>query len=384
MLRSQDLILISDDWGRHAFSCQHLVEQLLPFNRVLWVNTIGYRQLKFTVYDTARAFEKIVNWAHLRPSDKTHPSVTPNLRILNPVCLPFGTHTAIREFNAHSVSRSVRKAVRGWNFQRPILITTLPIAADFIERLSGNRAVYYCVDDYTLWPGQNGLLMRELEERLLGQVDLVVATSEKLRRTRSNGRRQTALLTHGVDLPLFQSVGVVPSSPEIQALTRPIVGYYGLVDERCDLPLIATLARSLRDVTFLIIGSWKVPRKPLAGLSNVKLVGKVPYAELPAYLASVDLLMLPYYINELAESINPLKVKEYLATGLPVVSTPLPEVTKLGVFVCVASNPGEFVRAVRAGLGRGRHYSTELATFLQKETWNAKAEEFSEMIQGLL
>jgi Glycosyltransferase len=226
--------------------------------------------------------------------------------------------------------------------------------------------------------------MQELEERLLRQVDLVVATSEKLRQTRSNGCRKTALLTHGVDLKHFESVGHVPPAPEISKLTRPVVGYYGLVDERCDLSLIATIARSLDQVTIMVIGPWKISRKPLAGLPNVKIVGKVPYSQLPAYLAPVDLLILPYHTNELADAINPLKLKEYLATGLPVVATPLPEVKKLSSFVNVASDTDAFVKAVRAGLGRGKHYSAELIDFLQRETWVAKAELFSEMIKEIL
>ncbi len=380
MLKDRDLILVSDDWGRHPFSCQHLVEQLLPFNRVLWVNTVGYRSLKLTLYDAGRALEKIYGWIRPRRPHETIASQPSNIRVLDPVFLPFGAYAAIRAFNARSVSRSVRTASHSWNFQHPILITTLPTAADLVGRLGEMRTVYYCVDDYALWPGEDGALMRELEERLLRQVDLVVTTSGKLQRTRSNGRRSTVLLTHGVDLQHFKSVGTVPPAPEIKYLARPIVGYFGLVDERCDLQLIASIARSLAHINFLVIGPWKVPQAPLAGLSNVKIVGKVDYAQLPAYLAPVDLLILPYHVNPLSEAMNPLKLKEYIATGLPVVSTPLLEVIKLHPFVEVASNASDFQQAVITGLGRGKRYPVELMHFLQGETWEAKAEILSDMI----
>jgi glycosyltransferase involved in cell wall biosynthesis len=384
MLKNFDLIVISDDWGRHSFSCQHIVERLIPFNRVLWVNTIGYRPLKFTLYDAKRSWEKIYNWIRPRQYNETESIISDNLRILDPVCLPFGAHTSIRDFNAISISRSVRKASQTWNYQRPLLISTLPTSADFIMRLDGYRTVYYCVDDFTVWPGEDGVLMRELEESLLHRVDLVVATSEKLQRTRSNGLRPTRLLTHGVNLDHFRSVGSVHSANDVKNLSRPVVGYYGLIDERCDLALIAEIARSLVHINFLVIGPWKVSQRPLAGLSNVKIVGKVPYAQLPAYLAPVDLLMLPYHINELAEAINPLKLKEYLATGLPVVSTPLPEVVKLQPFVHVASNADEFSLAVLNNIGCGKRYSAELEHFLQGETWEAKAEVFSDMVNEIL
>jgi glycosyltransferase involved in cell wall biosynthesis len=384
MLKDHGLIVVSDDWGRHPFSCQHIVERLLPFNRVLWVNTVGYRPLRLTSYDARRALGKVCSWIRPQNPREFNSSRPSNIRVLDPVFLPFGTYSAIRAFNARSVSRSVRNASLSWNFQHPLLITTLPTAADFVGRLGEIRAVYYCVDDYNLWPGEDGALMRELEERLLRRVDLVVATSGKLQRTRSNGRRSTVLLTHGVDLQHFKAVGTVPPATDIKNLVHPVVGYYGLVDERCDLQLIASLACSLPHITFLVIGPWKVPQAPLAGLSNVNIVGKVDYAQLPAYLAPVDLLILPYHINQLAEAINPLKLKEYLATGLPVVSTPLPEVVKLHTFLKVAYNASEFRQAVIAGLGQGKRYSVELEHFLQGETWEAKAEVLSNMVQELL
>lgn len=387
MLKGFDIIVVSDDWGRHPFSCQHIVKYLMASNRILWVNTVGYRKLNFNLYDIKRSFEKICKWflpnikRGLREKDNTS---DPNLRVINPICLPFGQFAAVRALNAASISWSVRRAKNEWNLFDPILITTLPTVADLIGRLGERLAVYYCVDDFTSWPGVDGKLMRKLEEKLLPMANLVIATSTKLRKTRTNGRRPTTLLTHGVDINHFRSVGKVPTAPEVQDLQRPVVGYYGLVDQRCDLPLLANLAKEMADVTFLIIGPWRVDPTPVAAMPNVRIVGKVAYAQLPSYLAPVSVFILPYVMDELAESINPLKLKEYLATGLPVVASPLPEVIKMRHFLSIACGLEEFRNALRRALASGGAYSKELKNYVMKQSWARKAEEFSNMVEQVM
>lgn len=384
MLKNHDIIVLSDDWGRHPFSCQHILKRFLKYNRVLWINTVGYRQVNLNIYDIKRSFEKIHNWLCPVNSTNIDNEIHNNLRVINPVCLPFGHFSAVRAFNVASISRAVLKEAKDWNFFNPLLITTLPTSSDLIGRLGEKFTVYYCVDDFTLWPGADGELMRKLENKLLACVDLVVATSEKLSRTRKNGRRQTKLLTHGVDVDHFKSVGMVEPAPEVRDLQVPVVGYYGLVDERCDLSLLTKLARTMEDVTFLIIGAWRVDPGPLPQMSNVRIIRKVAYDDLPSYLAPVSVLILPYRVNELAQSINPLKLKEYLATGLPVVASPLPEIVKLNRFLSVASGTEQFGSALCRALKLGRTHSDELESFLFGQGWDRKAEEFSDMIAEIL
>lgn len=384
MMKNHDLIVLSDDWGRHPFSCQHIIKRFLPHNRVLWVNTIGYRSIQINRYDFERAYGKIMSWVENRTNKPHADGICDNPLVLNPVCVPFGKMPLVRSFNTWSVTGMVRRIARQYRIADPIVITTLPTAADFVGRFGEIRAVYYCVDDFTQWPGVHGDLMLAMEGQLLRKADLVVATSEKLRQTRSNGIRATRLLTHGVDVEHFRAVGRTAPHKAVKDLPPPVVAYYGLIDERCDLALVRNLAAARRDVAFLLIGQWRVVPGELAALPNVRITGPVRYEELPSYLAPVSALILPYVVNELAESINPLKLKEYIATGLPVVATPLPEVVKLGRFVRIADSEAAFLRHLDEALRCPRRDDPEIETFLCENSWDAKAEEFSAMIEDVL
>lgn len=375
MLQDRDLVVFSDDWGRHPFSCQHLVRRLLPANRVIWVNSVGYRALRPTPYDLARAVQKMASW--VRGARRSHGPRDPGEPlVLTPVFLPFGRSAAVRTVNRISTIATLRRTMERLAFRDPVVITTLPNTAGIVNRLGASAVIYYCVDDVTLWPGAHGGLARALEQELLEQVDLVVATSEKLRRTRRNGRRPTRLLTHGVDLDHFRVPAPPPGSP-------PVATYYGLIDERCDRQLLAAVARANPELKVRVIGTWRVDEGPLAGLQNVEKMGPVSYDVLPSRIADAKVLLLPYVVDELAQSINPLKLKEYLATGRPVVATPLPEVTRLGGFVRVAEGES-FVRAVADAAAHGPAPDPAREAYLAGESWDAKAEELSCSIESVL
>ncbi len=381
MITDQNIVVLSDDWGRHPFSCQHLVRQLLPYNRVLWINTIGYRKLALTAYDLKRSFEKISNWFKPRIKNTGQQRIPENLRVLNAICLPYGEYAAVRKFNGIMISRLVHKEYEKWNFSDPLLLTTLPTAENFVGKLSEKLSIYYCVDDFTLWPGSEAALIKNLEDLLLPKVDLIIATSEKLSQTRQANGKKTLLLTHGVDLDHFSSIHQAHSAPEVVSLSRPIVAYFGLIDERCDLSLIAYLAANMPKVTFLLIGAWRVDPSPISKFSNIHITGKVDYEELPSYLAKVSALILPYLVNELTESVNPLKLKEYLATSLPVIATSLPEVIKLNQFVRIAADHEQFQTQLHEALTTKNIYDNKkLQNFLVDESWVTKAKNFSEYV----
>ncbi len=377
MLRDRDLVVFSDDWGRHPFSCQHLVARLLPYNRVIWVNSVGYRAIRLTAYDARRAAEKVISWLAPRTNGAGRPATGAAPHVLAPVFLPFGRSALVRRFNQASTLRAVRGAMQQLGFERPVVVTTLPTSAGIADRLDASLLVYYCVDDVTLWPGMHGRVAQELELELLRRADLVVATSERLRRTRRNQRQPTELLTHGVDVRHFR---VPPPLPG----TLPVALYVGLIDERCDRELLAAVARALPDVRVRIVGTWRVPPGPLAGLPNVERLGPVPYEQLPAVLRDASVLLLPYVLDELAQSINPLKLKEYLATGRPVVATPLPEVQRLDRFVRVAEGAEAFVAATREALQQRDWHDPQRDAFLESESWEAKVEQFSSWIAATL
>jgi glycosyltransferase involved in cell wall biosynthesis len=343
IISGRDFIVFSDDWGRHPFSCQHIMQHFLPRNRILWVNTIGMRNPSLTAYDIKRSFEKIWGWLKQREKDEVQP--VENLTVINPVMTPYNNISFVRSCNRSRVVRAVKQKMALLKFRDPIVITTLPNAADYVGDLGESFSVYYCVDDFTHWPGVDGQLVTEMEEALLQKVDLVCASSEELCRKKSRLGNKLALLAHGVDFDHFQVEPVKKRSEN-----RPVVGFFGALSSWLDFGLLEQLARMRPDLDFVFIGPADTDISSLEKFDNVRLAGRIHYHELPEAAADFDVAIIPFSITEMTRSVNPLKLMEYLACGLPVVSTPLPEVKKFADNIYLADSAEEFSSAIDLAL----------------------------------
>jgi glycosyltransferase involved in cell wall biosynthesis len=377
MIQGADFIVFSDDWGRHPFSCMHLMNQFLPWNRILWVNTVGMRFPSFTVYDLKRSIEKIGSWFGKSTSKEEIPN---NLTIISPVTIPFSTIKQVRLFNKRSVIWKVKKVMERLGFQNPILLTTLPNAVDYIGGFGEIFDVYYCVDEFSKWPGVLKDLVELMERDLIQKADLIVATSEELQKTKRKDSIPTHLLPHGVEINHFRKNQTLEPTPLIKNLKKPVIGYFGLFDERTDSDLIDYMAGHRPEWSFIFIGPKKVEAENLLKDKNVFFFPPVPYWELPRYLAGIDVFIIPYKLDELTKYINPLKLKECLAAGKPVVSTPLPEVLKLKEAVRIANTKEEFLEQISEALSKPFD-QVAAEKLLETEDWSFKAEQMSQYIE---
>jgi len=377
MIKGANFIVFSDDWGRHPFSCMHIMKKFLPQNRILWVNTIGMRRPRFTLYDFWRSVEKIGSWFGRSTSKE---NLKANLMVISPVMIPYSNIPSVRTFNRISVIHAVKKEMKRLRFDRPILLTTLPNAVDYLGSFGEFIDIYYCVDEFSKWPGVMKGLVEETEKRLIQKAHLIVATSEELQKSKNKPNIPTYLLTHGVDIGHFKSCQSLEPISSIQKLYRPVIGYFGLFDERPDADLIEYLAVSKPEWSFVFIGPVKVDLETLKKNSNLHFFPPVPYNELPKYLAGIDVYIIPYKVNELSRYINPLKLKECLATGKPVVSTPLPEVLKLREAVRIGWTKEEFLEEISEALSKPIDRIT-VEKILKGEDWSFKAEQMSQYIE---
>ncbi len=384
MLSGRDFIVFSDDWGRHPFSCQHIMRHFLPGNRLLWVNTIGLRSPRLCWYDLTRAAEKIRSWVLPKPTPGPEP-LPENLRVLSPVMLPFNTIPAVRAANRRTVLHTVRRAMREMDMRSPILLATVPNAADYTGHLGEELTVYYCVDDFTLWPGMNQPeLVKELEKKLLAKADLVIAVSDALTATRHNGRTPTRLLTHGVDLEHFDRTGAdTPLPLALCGLGRPLIGFYGLIDSHFDVPLLARIMDARPDWQILCIGTKRIDLGELEKRANFRWLPALPYNELPLAAAHFDVAIIPYVLSAHTKTANPLKLREYIATGKPVVTTPMPEVFRFEGHIRIAEGTESFVAAIDEALREGPR-PEKIRSLLAGETWADKADFFSAWIEESL
>jgi len=370
------LLVFADDWGRHPSSCQHLISHLLPTHPVAWVNTIGMRRPALDRLTLRRGVEKIGPWLRrTRPAD----ALAENLRVLDPKMWPWFSRRHDRWINRQMLLRSLRPVVQ--SLPTPITaITTLPIVADLVGKLRVDRWVYYCVDDFSQWPGLDLAALARLERKLVAKVDRLIAASETLQAHLAELGRPSSLLTHGVDLAHWQPPAPAEPLESLAQFERPLVVFWGLIDPRMDVELIRRLAADLTQGTIVLVGPTDHPHPALLTAPRVRHVPPVPYAELPAIAAAASVLVMPYNDSPVTRAIQPLKLKEYLATGKPVIARRLPAVEAWADCIDAVSTPEEFSAAVRRRIVTGIDESQASARHrLARESWDAKAREFSEL-----
>ena len=227
-----------------------------------------------------------------------------------------------------------------------------PDVSYLLGRFGEEKVLYYCVDNHASFTGYDRRQVLSDEEELCRRADLVVTSSAALQEAKCRFNPHTVLVPHGVDYEHFSKAvsNHLPTPADIADIPHPRLGFFGLIRDWVDLDLLADVARRRPDWHLVLIGDSTIELAPYQGLANMHFLGRKPYADLPAYCKEFDAGLVPFKINELTKAVNPIKLREYLAAGLPVVSTPLPEVKACGPWVRIAADAEEFVGAVEAEL----------------------------------
>jgi len=235
----------------------------------------------------------------------------------------------------------------GGIFARPIQWFYTPMPAPAMIGAFDERAVVYdCMDELSKFRFAPAALV-DRERYLMAQADVVFAGGYKLSQSKARFHNNVHFFGCGVDVAHFATArsADLEVPREIAALKRPVVGYYGVIDERIDYDLLRTLASSLADAELVMVGPVvKVDPAELPQAENIHWLGQRQYAELPAHVKGFDVCLMPFALNEATEYINPTKTLEYMAAGKPIVSTPVADViTNFTPIVKVAQDADEFV-----------------------------------------
>ena len=392
------LLVFSDDWGRHPSSCQHLVRNLLDRYPVLWVNTIGTRAPRLDLQTLKRVAEKVRQWGSKssrvtssssidESADKTHH----NLTVVNPRMWPWFGGDRDRRLNRWLLSKQLAPLIE--QLPKPVVaVTTLPITADLPNSLPVDRWIYYCVDDFSQWPGLDGETLRRMDRDMIRRADSIVAVSETLQAMIAAEGRRSMLLTHGVDVD-FWRVSTTACRPDrsqrvpavehdagthvVRSGLRSQIVFWGVIDRRMDSPTLKHLSQRLADTTITLIGPQQDPDPEILALPNVRTLPAQPLAALPEIAANADVLIMPYADLPVTRAMQPLKLKEYLATGKPVVVNRLPSTDAWADCMDVATTPDQFAQLVDDRLSSGLPTEQQVARErLELESWRSKAEQF--------
>lgn len=303
-----------------------------------------------------------------------------------PVILPFGNmYRKINWLNQRNISAGLKKVYRELGLKPTICWTYLPNTVD-LPLPEYVTLVYDCADEHTAFPGLiNKETVARMERELFARAGAALASARELYLRKKDFAPALVVVPNGADTKHFNSAQQpgLAAPEEMAALPRPVIGYIGAVSPWLDQELLLAAARAHPEWSVAVIGPVDTGVAPLAALPNVRLLGRKDYGELPAYLKSFDVAVIPFKLNELTLGVNPVKLYEYLAAGKPVVSSDLPEVRPFSPLVSIARDPDEFVKKVEQELaGDSPEKTAGRLRVAEQNSWEARALAAEEAVQS--
>jgi glycosyltransferase involved in cell wall biosynthesis len=376
---TREIVIFSTaDWATQYWTNkQHIACRLAKRGwSVLYVETVGLRAPGLGRTDGARLMRRL-GGAVASPR-----SVADRLWVASPLTLPIGHgFAAVRDFNARALSSALEAWLAKLRFRRPVIWTYHPFMLAAIAGIDRAALVYHCVDELAAIPGIDAQAMGVAERALVLAADLVFATSPALSEKCAALSRACHYLPNVADIDHFAAARQ-PSAlpPDLAAITRPRLGYAGaLSDFKVDFPLIFKLAERQPGWQFVLIGEERAGQRDptlqrLRGLANVHMLGWRDYRTLPDYFRGLDLGLLPLQDNSYTRAIFPMKYFEYLAAGLPVVSTALPALRAYGSLHRTADEAG-FAAAISDVLtNRARYAIAADHPVLREHDWERQVD----------
>ena len=355
-------------------------------NKVIFVNSIsmglpslGHKDLLPRIKRKLGSYSKFAR--------ETEEGIT----VVSPASLPFFGTAAARTINRRAISAQINRLARNRGLSQPILWIAIPTAAEMIGTLDESMVVYQVSDKYdanTMDHATDPALIRRLHEHAIDAADLIFYSGRKLFSEATRGCERSYLLEQGVDYDHWRRVGdgTVAVAPEVAKISRPRIGYFGAIEPwLVDQELIKRAARERPEWQWIFIGN-KSRGLEIEGLPNTHFLPPVSYAELPAYAAGFDVCVLPWETEQSFTSYgSAIKVREYLATGKPVVIAPLPEYEPMGDVLRIARSRDQFLQLVEEALRDDDPVMKERRqAAVSSGTWEARATFAGDLIEKIL
>lgn len=251
-----------------------------------------------------------------------------------------------------------------------------PMALPFTDHLKPEMVVYDCMDELSAFKFAP-IALKEKEQQLLNKADVVFTGGYSIYEAKKHRHHNIYPFPSSIDKDHFGSARTISEEPADQAqIPHPRFGFYGVIDERFDIEMIAKAAEAKPDWQFVLIGPIvKIDPATLPTFSNIHYLGGKSYNELPHYLAGWDVAIIPFAMNESTRFISPTKTPEYLAAGKPVISTPIKDVVSPysdNGLVHIASDAHQFIQHGETILGvkSNEEWLTKVDLFLSGNSWD--------------
>lgn len=416
------LVVFGEDWQGLPSSTQHLIKPLCNQYDVIWLNSIGLRQPHFNIQDTKRIMKKL--YSFFKPSSSNTHSSNKNKNknkntlnnhkemnrpkeinkpkiILNIKTLPAPKNLLLRKICGKFMAYQINKQLAAIHCENPIIWASLPTAIDAIKFLNAQSIIYYCCDDFNSLAGVDHATIAQHEIELLNTAQLIIASQptlaqnliQRLNNHQANKNKPTKkihqVLPHGVDYDYFSAPVII--ADDLPTNGKPTAGFYGSIASWLDFDLLNTIIEHNKHWNFVFIGrienSIKTQVAKLKAHPNTYFLGAKEHHQLSRYSQHWHASLLPFNDCEQIQNCNPLKLREYLATGVPIISTYFPAVDEYKQIVNIAHNPYEFNQHLKTIEQLNNHDKKIIQQAQQKaveqHSWQARSQQIHQWIKAL-
>jgi glycosyltransferase involved in cell wall biosynthesis len=389
MLHHKSIICFGgeDWWYHHPHSKNHLMRRFARAgNKVIFVNSISMGLAPMKSGEVlSRIKRKLKSYAKLART------TAEGITVVSPAVVPFFGSRAAAATNRRLLTAQISRLAKQRAMTRPILWIAIPTAVEIIGQLHESLVIYHVSDKYdanTMDHATDPAYIRQLHERAIDAADLIFYSSRKLIDEAERGREKSHLLEQAVDFDHWAQISngkLTVAEPVIQ-IPRPRIGYFGAIEPwLVDQDLIKRASRERPSWNWIFIGN-KSRGLEIEELPNVHFLPPVSYNELPNYAAGFDVCVLPWNTEVPFTSYgSAIKVREYLASGKPVVISPLPEYEPMKDVLRIARSHDQFLESVDDALReKGTAQAQARQNAVKDGTWDARAEWVSGLIEEKL
>src|ERR1041385_5183827 len=389
MLHDKSIICFGgeDWWYHHPHSKNHLMRRFARAgNKVIFVNSISMGLAPMKSGEVLpRIKRKLKSYAKLART------TAEGITVVSPAVVPFFGSRAAAATNRRLLTAQISALAKSRGMSRPILWIAIPTAVEVVGQLHEEFVVYHVSDKYdanTMDHATDPAFIRKLHERAIDAADLIFYSSRKLFAEADRGREKSHLLEQAVDFDHWSRIGrgEVSVADVVEAIPHPRIGYFGAIEPwLVDQELIKQASRERPGWNWIFIGN-KSRGLEIESLPNVHFLPPVSYDELPHYAAGFDVCVLPWNTEVPFTSYgSAIKVREYLASGKPVVISPLPEYESMSDVLRIARSRDQFIELVDDALREtGAEASRARQDAVRNGTWDQRAERVSELIEKKL
>lgn len=368
-----------EQWTYPGFQ-QVVMRGLSKKNRVLYVNALGLRKASINPRDL-RAY-----LARLRRLFAGRVSVSETVMVANPFLIPLMYDRTVERINRWLLQRQFRALLSERGFSEYLLWAGTPTMAPYLAVLRPSFVVYNPVDRYSRFEFADRKAVERMERCLAARADLIIATADAIRDDMGEYSDKCHVVSHGVAFEHFnRAVAALETPHDLAGVRRPIIGFFGLISDWVNLGLIRKVAEKYPEATVLLIGRATRDLSVVTAAKNVTVLGFRAFDDLPAYLRALDVCLIPFHLSELVDGVDPIKLREYLCAGKPVVATNFREARKFGDLIYVGRDEAEFVAHVGQALAESsERLADRRIEAARSDDWPRKVQVIEEIVASAI